>query len=469
MPIPVRTDARTSSKANKAGDGSSHKSNPQNAAQVKGGITGVPKQPSQRGENVSTAVGGQVRPPQTGLPRSVPTASQSTTGHTRSYSTTSTLRNPSKDATSEAARPAAPSSTLDSIAAPSSQLHGRRLSASTRLKGPSRTLGSSIKPDSRARRLPEAIQKPARPLSGGTTRTLNDKPSLKKPEFTNYNQQYSPKRTKQVPLQPCSTIPPGNSGSSGTSSSSLTSALVWRSRDELLQLMLVHEEADNMLSRYANSITSQLASRSDLLREKLCTLESFEGERQGKANFHATKVWLDAGQGQSSTISKGSDRLLVLALTIRQMKELTKQGALLDTLIQQFDKWQAVVLSEDFTSAGSGVSDKPPVSLAAALDSQWPSSMEGVQNKIQACAQELADLQAPSDSSALGHLIKAHSTLADQLLQEIAVCQHLQRLIVQQEQKKMDDAVARAVLEAGNHAREWPKDSVNRKGIWDMH
>ncbi|EXJ77171.1 hypothetical protein A1O3_10329 [Capronia epimyces CBS 606.96] len=318
----------------------------------------------------------------------------------------------------------------------------------------SRTLSASTRSDIRSRTLPEAVARPARPLSKGAT-ALVDNPALKKPEFNSYKQHFSPKKTKQVPS---STSTLSRSGGGGGSSSE-ASAEGRHLQDELLQLTLLHDTAATTLRAYQKSITLQLSAWSDDLSQQLQTLASLEGESQAKANAYVAKSWLHAGREQRSTTSAASNRLLVLAHSIRELTCITKPFGPLDSVMRLFEEWQI--------SAASTSPNGASLSQLAPLDPQWSDRLTSVQKRVQTCADSLADLQGPSVSSSIGLLIHMHSRLADQVLQEIAICRDIEVLILRREQEWMEAAVTRALSEVEGHGYGQASHLAERKGIWD--
>ncbi|EXJ83202.1 hypothetical protein A1O1_06821 [Capronia coronata CBS 617.96] len=463
MPIPVRTPVRSPSKADKAREGQSLQQTSRGQTRSLTRLTNnVSKAPSQLKTDVDSATTitssatRQAREIRPGISRSVPVATPAA-GHGRSLSAVSARNASAKDDTSDRSRA---SSQKADTTAPGKSVHGRNVSVATTRPGTthSRTISASTSADTGTRNLHGAIPK----RSG-----LTDKPTLKKPDFNNYKQHYSPKKTTQVSAAASAPVRLGGGGASVGETSTETRRL----QDELLQLAVLYEKSQSTLQSYESSIKTRLAACSDGLKQQIQSLESVERGQLTKVNADAAKTWTEAG----SAVSAGSNRSLILAHSVRVLNEITARGGPLDIVMSQFDEWQVSAVSKTSNRANRDARDSTAPGLLAPLDPQWSALVDSVQNRVRTCSESLADLQGPSDSSSIGLLLKMLSRLAEEILREIAICRDVEAFILQREQEWMEAAISRALFEAGSHSPgqlgQLGQSGHHhvRKGIWDTH
>lgn len=481
MPIPIRTQLQSPSKADQAGEGPSTSStqDSQIRHQTKLPNSSASQQRPQPRTQLnatinttndtatSTTTTRQAREPRNGIPRSIPAASKPVPGHARSLSTASATAR--RVAASEATNALhghsqASSRKADFTSAPASAVHSRTLSVAARPKPDthSRTLSAASKTSPDSRNLHGPIPKPARPVSK-VAPTVSGRPSLKKPEFNTYKQYYSPKKT---PLGPPGTPAPVRA-LAGSASHSEGSAERRRLQDELLQLALLNDTSDSTLQAYEESITSQLTARSDYLKQQLQTLESLEGERQVKVNVHAVDSWLDARKEPHSSTSAGPNRLLILAHSIRDLREVTERGGPLEIAMQQFDEWQVRAGVRNVNDAGHEGPSEASSGFLTPLDPQWSASITSVRNRVQICAESCANLEGAPASSSIGLSIGMHSRLANEILREIAICREVESLILRQERARTEAAITQALAEAESQGNTELKHANGRRGIWE--
>ncbi|KAJ9614565.1 hypothetical protein H2200_002702 [Cladophialophora chaetospira] len=345
--------------------------------------------------------------------------------------------------------------------------HTRALSASTRPRGTLET-----------RRLREAGSRPTVSApSPAALPTVSRTPLLRsaisptlsttKPKFNTYQQRFSPKKPINASLPSASasdqaSVRPGSAGRVIPSKEVDRDLL-----DELMQLTLVQEGSVNTLHTYERSIKLQLRTNHEHVENQLSLLISMQHDRQVAINALAMTSWLDGDSQTQDALSTGSDTLLLLAHSLKELQVVTEENGPLENSIKIFEEWCAYTSSRRSNRDGSNNEDQgyflQPGSSTAP---QWAALVSSVEDRMKTSAASLADLRRQREDSSIDVLIKMHTTLAEVILQEIRLLRAIEGLIVREERKWVETAVDAALRHAELHHLASAARASARQGIW---
>ena len=249
---------------------------------------------------------------------------------------------------------------------------------------------------------------------------------------------------------------------------------VIRLQDELLQLSVVYEKSAATLQEYERSIRSQLRTKFEDVGKQFSALTSVQCDRQVRANAHAVSQWLENERRSEGVALAGSETLLVLAHCLGDLQQVSKENGPLDVALKIFDEWCIYASSrrstrnaDDFLNGVNGDEEGCFIRPIHAVAPQWSALVSSVQDGVTACAASLGELQRPPESSSIGLLIKMHSTLAEQILQEIKGCRSIEELIVREEREWIETAVEAALQDLELRHTVNASSAGVRRGIWE--
>ncbi|OCT48166.1 hypothetical protein CLCR_04071 [Cladophialophora carrionii] len=301
-----------------------------------------------------------------------------------------------------------------------------------------------------------------------------------RPNFSTYQQRYSPKKPNAVPVASAS-VPNKIAIGAGSADGVVSAAEIENLRDELLQLSVVQEKSSAALQAYEVSVKSRFRASFDDVAKQLSLLKSRQCDRQSTVNALAVSEWLGKQRQTPAVTHTGCDTLLLLAHCQKVLQDVSKENGPLKDAMQIFDEWCVYSSSRrsyraaDDPHDGDDAQDPgsfPRPSLVRPdpfLTEGWSASFSSVEARVQSCAASWTDLQLPPASTSLGLLIKMQSVLAEQILREIAMCRSVEGLIVREEQARIRTAVEAALQDAELHHSASAALAGIRRGVWNTY
>jgi hypothetical protein len=278
-----------------------------------------------------------------------------------------------------------------------------------------------------------------------------------RPQFTSYQQHYSPKKP---------TKPPTPTPGAGPEPGSLLIPTSWPDiaalQAELLQLSLFHSSSLQKHSDWKNESETRLRDKYDGVAGQYRSMLGDEKMRQSQLNAKALGCWL-----QNCHDHRGphgfSEQIQILSQILQEISDLVSSGmgGRYSQAVEAFELWfeQAELVRHDRKYPGDGISFVDP------LDKAWKEELNALYAKLELCQRQLQSLDILGfgeverlEQSALARVTKGLAESIHLMLQEISAIRTLEAELVRSEREAVSQLVERL-----NVPREM---SAPRVGIW---
>jgi hypothetical protein len=279
-------------------------------------------------------------------------------------------------------------------------------------------------------------------------------PTLK-PQFTSYQQHFSPKK----PPRPLS-IASNTTTSTDTTVTINEGPEVGRLRDELFQLRLLHLGTKETLRGFENDARTKLRSNFEALTNQNKFVLSLEQHRSLCISHTALQNWLDQGE------EAAGHKLMQLATCVRDLDSLTAEQGGFSSLMRQFQEWfEDLILALD-SRTHSAETTSPDLLFAETIDPLWLHESERVRRKLESIQENLHHLGS-SEAGGIKLVLTSYQGLADNMLDEVDTCVSIHAMALEQEDIWMKSSLQRLfeqVIPATQHAED-----AYRRGVWEAH
>lgn len=276
-------------------------------------------------------------------------------------------------------------------------------------------------------------------------------PTLK-PQFTAYQQHFSPKKSPH-PASIASDTP----SSTENTTTNHEGPEIGRLRDELLQLWLMHSGSQETLWRFESDAKTKLKSKFEALAKQNESILALEQHRTRCTNHTALRDWL--GQDDEAI----SHKLLQLATCVRDLDSLTAKNGEYSSLMRQFQAWfEHMILALDSRKQSIETASQN-LMFVDPIGSLWFQEAERTQWKLGSSRQILHDL-GDSDAGGIEFVLTSYQTLANNLHDELDTCVSIHKIALEQEDAWVKSSLQRLL------DREFPgtqqAEATYRRGIW---
>jgi hypothetical protein len=276
-----------------------------------------------------------------------------------------------------------------------------------------------------------------------------------KPQFTAYQQHFSPKK----PPRPES-IASDTQYSVENTTTDHEGPEVGRLRDELLQLWLMHSGSQETLWRFESDVKLKLRSKFEALTKQNESILALEQHRNRCTSHTALRDWLDQDDEAIS------HKLLQLAICVRDLDSLTAKNGKYSSLMGQFQAWfEHMILALD--------SRKQPIETTSQnlifvdpISSLWLQEVERIQWKLGSSRQILHDLGA-SDAGGIEFIMASYQALANNLHDELDTCVSIHKIALEHEDAWVRSSLQRLLDQEFSATQQ--AEATHRRGIWRTH
>ena len=294
-----------------------------------------------------------------------------------------------------------------------------------------------------------------------------------KPQFSTYQQHFSPKRISKTPAPPIQdrridqqhdlhTVSAGLTTSPGPGDE--TPALqsqVSRLQDELLQLQLIHDSSHAQQNLYFENTMRNLKARFTTLSRDHRALAAQEYAYFQESNCAALQHWLSEGQ------LSGPEKVQTLARCIQEVATLAAPDGKHCAAIEHFETW----LERTMLILGSRSSATPPLGQldihVSPLQERWHDHVATLRRKLDRCADDLRDLGSAREGSSVAMVLNTHGRFIDNLRQELEFSSAIEKAILQLEESWLDDCVT-SIMQEGDPVALAGQQDGHRRGTWDV-
>jgi hypothetical protein len=287
----------------------------------------------------------------------------------------------------------------------------------------------------------------AAPKTGGV-----QKPQLK-PQFSTYQQHFSPKR----PPRPESIVSDTPSSKDSVTTPHETPTIS-RQRDEILQLRLLHVGSRKTLRDFETSSRSKLKLKFEGLRRQDDLLLELEQHRDRCINHTALQTWLQ------QNVEVDGDRLQLLASCIRDLDGLTAEGGRHFKVMLHFETWfEDMIRALESRKEPSGFASEALL-FVEPIEAIWSQEVAFLQRKLQSIIQTFRGL-GNADGGGIHFMLASYMRLADNLLQELEACISIQNTALEQEYAWVGQSLQDLLIEKDPAQAESAPSC--RRGLWD--
>jgi hypothetical protein len=278
---------------------------------------------------------------------------------------------------------------------------------------------------------------------------------LLKPQFTVYQQHFSPRKPPR-PASTASETPSSNDGE-GTSHDVPETR---RLRDELLQLQLMHCGSQASLRRFESDARLKLESRLDALTHQNEAVLALEKHRDRCTSHTALRAWLPEGDDAKDS------KLQQLATCLRDLDSLTTENGAYSNLMSEFQSWfEHMVLTID-TRKPSRETTNEKLLFVEPIDPSWLQEVARIQRKLENLRQTLHNLGG-SDAGGIQFILTSYQGLANNMYEELETCVSIHSVALEQDKAWVEKSL-KTLLEGEISVAQQP-EVMRRKGIWDAH
>jgi hypothetical protein len=211
-------------------------------------------------------------------------------------------------------------------------------------------------------------------------------------------------------------------------------------QNELLQLHLLHKDADFVGNEWRSSAKRKLGARFQSVVAKHDELVHLEVEETGKINAAALKKWQDKGIPGWGL----EEKIQMLDEVVTGVWNLGESGGKYARAVRKFERWLS--RSQDILEArvhDEGLKDDQVIFLEE-LDAGWKDDCLIVGRKLEIWKNHLKDLGSPDSGSSLATVVEGCQRLVRGMQTELNVMAQIERDAVRMEVdwiKSMNDDV----------------------------
>ncbi|KAG9245084.1 hypothetical protein BJ878DRAFT_37355 [Calycina marina] len=275
------------------------------------------------------------------------------------------------------------------------------LTSSTILRPPARAADDGLPPPRASMRAPPA-----------------EAPQLKKPAFATYQQHFSPaKNPGPKPLTAAYLAPPSPSKLPANIAISAETAKL---QNELLQLHILHQNAESVGNEWRASAKQKLGERfQGVVRENE---ELVELERDGieRENAVALLSWGEVGH-----LGGVGEKVQILDEIVTGVWNLGESGGKYARIVRRFERWLNCCRSIlDSREADEVHGD---IMFIEEMDQTWKGDCQMLERKLEGWRDYLRDLGKPDGKSSLAATIEGYGSMIRGMLMELSTMAQIER------------------------------------------
>jgi hypothetical protein len=286
-------------------------------------------------------------------------------------------------------------------------------------------------------------------LTKASPNSKNRLTSAPKPQFSAYQQRFSPKRQK----------PPINAPICATTFDETVDENQFRAlQDELLQLQWLLFSAGSTLQDWTESGESRNNDREKKYLQEACNVYKIEQAQQVCINGAALRNWLATDSGKSSF-----DKFESLAYCVQTLTDMARPQQTLCRVIEEFESWSEHRI--DALGESPGACPENNLGLILPLGRAWNEARTTLTRSFEARLRSLQELGTSDKLSGLGLVLDAHTRFVKNVLDELNIIGAIHSMALDQQDAWIRDRVSDLVGNGGEC--EFLPNSFKRHAAWD--
>jgi hypothetical protein len=294
-----------------------------------------------------------------------------------------------------------------------------------------------------------------------------------RPEFSTYQQHFSPRKALKAPAPPIPGQSNGQQHSSSRSSEATKNycgpdeetanlqAQTSRLQDELLQLQIIHDSSYSQRKTYLENTMRKFKEQFASLSRDHRAVAAQEYAYYTTSNRVSLQQWLSEGD------LSGSRKIQTLAQCIQDVATLTAPDGKLYMAIEQFETWfERMILTTSSRMSGTALLELNDI-LVSPLGEEWHDLAAVLHRKLEHCSAILKNLGSAKEGSGLAIVLDAHILLVDNLRQQLEYSSAIEKSTLQQEQAWIAESIAKILHEDDPIAVDCQQDNL-RLGAWNV-
>jgi hypothetical protein len=262
-----------------------------------------------------------------------------------------------------------------------------------------------------------------------------------KPQFSSYQQHYSPKKPAVKPPTPT----PGTH--SASAADSLLIPASWPDiaalQTELLQLSLLHSNSLQRQADWKEESETRLRKKYDAVADQYRSTLGDEKQRQAHINMQALGYWAQNCQGHHGS-SDFSEQIQILSQILQEVSDLVAQGGhgRYTRAVETFEAWFCDAENIRSHRESSGIADR--VVFINPLDLTWKEELHTLKAKLDLCMRQLESLDVQAftgveglEQSALARMTHGLYESTQLMIQEIHAMRTTESQIVRVEREQV--------------------------------
>lgn len=201
---------------------------------------------------------------------------------------------------------------------------------------------------------------------------------------------------------------------------------------ELLQLSLLHQASTRTLQEYDASARKKLGRKQAKLRKEYEAIRAIETEQQRVANLMALDAWCHDP-------ALLAEHLQILGKVYGELSALTEQGSRYELLTTEFETWT------------EGAQAASRASFIEPLSPEWHKSHTSLALRLRALQRDIEMLPPPPRNadrpSGLELVVDRCRDLHSGMLKELEIMTKLERGLLEQEKRRVDEEVSALELD----------------------
>jgi CII-binding regulator of phage lambda lysogenization HflD len=292
--------------------------------------------------------------------------------------------------------------------------------------------------------------------NGRTQATIPGAPnrvkSLAKPQFSTYQQQYSP-RKPEPQIEPV--MLPSVTSLASTDFDHLTAL-----QDELLQLQWIFFSSHKTLQRWTESGERKINGQHKKHVHEACKVKAMEQNQQNFINGAALRDWL----AMMSKETKPFDKVESLSQCVQTLADLTRSNETLSQVIEQFGAWYENTI-DILGERSSGRGSETPRFIQS-VGEIWAEKTTALVRSLRSCLRSLQILGPGEGSSGLGLVLDLHIRYTEGILEELNAMETIHSMALDQENDWINCRIS--ALLVTNCKPELSGSGSKRPAAWDL-
>jgi hypothetical protein len=253
-----------------------------------------------------------------------------------------------------------------------------------------------------------------------------------RPQFSTFQQHFSPKKPPKPPTPTTATFSSGDSHSSIASRPDIAAL-----QTELSQLHILHSQALEAKTEWESSAEKHFRERYTTVRANYCSVLASEQAAQRRLNIQALNQLAEDIKSRNSR-HDFQQQIQILSRVVQEVADLTDaQWGRYSVFAREFERWAEHV--NRVKQARTSSHEKANVDFIDSLGHRWREEAIALNARLELCSRELdcldvvQDEDSPHSSSSLVRAVIGHKMLLASMAEELEMMESIETEVVRLE------------------------------------